>query len=38
VQACGLALSARPGREMHLHLNVTPDQLAAIVRYSIEEK
>ena len=22
-----------PGREIHLHLNVTPDQLAAILRY-----
>ena len=26
-----------PGREVHLHLNVTPDQLAAIVRHHTEE-
>ena len=26
-----------PGRELHLHLNVTPDQLAAIVRHHTEE-
>ena len=27
-----------PGREIHLHLNVTPDQLAAIMRHHTEEK
>jgi hypothetical protein len=26
-----------PGREVHLHLNVTPDQLAAIMRHYTEE-
>ena len=26
-----------PGREVHLHLNVSPDQLAAIVRHYTEE-
>ena len=26
-----------PPREIHLHLNVTPDQLAAIVRHHLEE-
>lgn len=26
-----------PGREIHLHLNVTPDQLAAILRHHTEE-
>jgi hypothetical protein len=26
-----------PGREVHLHLNVTPDQLAAILRHHTEE-
>ena len=26
-----------PAREVHLHLNVTPDQLAAIVRHHTEE-
>ncbi|MGP0027919.1 MAG: hypothetical protein ACLPKE_31865 [Streptosporangiaceae bacterium] len=26
-----------PGREVHLHLNVTPDQLAAIMRHHTEE-
>jgi hypothetical protein len=27
-----------PGREIHLHLNVSPDQLAAIMRHSIGEE
>jgi len=27
-----------PGRQIHLHLNVMPDQLAVILRHSIEEK
>jgi hypothetical protein len=26
-----------PGREIHLHLNVTPGQLAAIMRHHTEE-
>jgi hypothetical protein len=26
-----------PGREVHLHLNVTPDQLAAIMQHHLEE-
>lgn len=28
----------RPGREIHLHLNVTSDQLAAIMRYYAGEE
>ena len=27
-----------PGREVHLHFNVTPDQLAAILRHHAEEE
>lgn len=27
-----------PGRELHLHLNVTPDQLAAILRHYTDEE
>ena len=30
-------LAIGPPREIHLHLNVTPDQLAAIVRHHTEE-
>jgi hypothetical protein len=29
-------LAIEPGREIHLHLNVTPDQLAAILRHYSE--
>jgi hypothetical protein len=29
--------AVEPRREVHLHLNVTPDQLAAIVRHHLEE-
>jgi len=27
-----------PSREIHLHLNATPDQLAAILRHHAEEE
>jgi hypothetical protein len=30
--------SDRPGREIHLHLKVSPDQLAAILRHHTEEE
>jgi hypothetical protein len=30
--------AVEPGREIHLHLNVTLDQLAVVLRHAIEEK